>query len=218
MTGQLEKKRIVRILAVVFLLTIFAAPMTYAGERNSIKPVLAQTNNKAIKTVSSSKNKKAHKAYSKQIKKDKNEYCPSRNLLYVYKDFDGDGIDELVTYPGFGYCMEILYTYKSGKVVELLAIGQKEFHKYYEKQKILYVIGGHMDQYYQEYYKFKGNKLIKKAYREEIVTWKNEKFVSQFNYYTNGKKVKKSEYQAYVKKLIKGEKAKPFSKLKWKNY
>ena len=34
-------------------------------------------------------------------------------------------------------------------------------------------------------------------------------------YTVNDKKVTKAEYSAYVKKLIKGEKGKSFSKLKW---
>ena len=40
----------------------------------------------------------------------------------------------------------------------------------------------------------------------------------KITYTVNDKKVTKAEYSAYVKKLIKGEKGKSFSKLKWKRY
>lgn len=168
--------------------------------------------------AASSKNAKAHKAYEKQIRKDQRKYCPGEYLKYAYKDLNGDGINELITYPGFGYCMEILYTYKNGKAKKLISVGQGEFEKYYKKKKVLCYGGGHMDHYYQEYYKFEGSKLIKKAYLEESVELIGDEPVSEVRYYVNGKRTTKQKYKSYVKKLTKGDKAKRFSKLNWKTY
>ena len=114
--------------------------------------------------------------------------------------------------------MEIIYTYTKGKVKKLVSVGQGEFEKYYLKNKILYSNWGHMDYFYTEYYKFQGSKLVKKAYQKETISLKKGNPVVTHKYYVNGKRVSKSKYKAYVKKLTKGDKAKSFSKLKWKNY
>ncbi|MCI8648352.1 MAG: hypothetical protein HFE76_16520 [Firmicutes bacterium] len=171
-----------------------------------------------VRGAAATPNSKAHKAYVNQIKKDKKKYCSGEKLQYAYKDLNGDGIDELITYPGFGYCMEILYTYTNGKVKKLKELGQREFEKYYLKNKVLRSSGGHMDHYDTTYYKFQGSRLVKKAYQTETISIKKGNPVVTHKYYINGKKVSKSKYKAYVKKLTKGDKAKSFSKLNWKKY
>lgn len=87
--------------------------------------------------AASSKNKKAHKAYQKQLKKDKKKYRSGKEKLkYAYKDLNGDGIDELITEPDFGACSQIIYTYKGGKVKKLIEVGQGEFTQYYKKKML----------------------------------------------------------------------------------
>lgn len=194
-----EKKHAVRLLIGIIALALCVGTAT---------PVQA----------ASSKNAKAHKAYEKQIRKDQRKYCPDEYLKYAYKDLNGDGVDELITYPGFGYCMEILYTYKNGNVKKLISVAQGEFEKYYKKKKVLCYSGGHMDNYYEEYYKFKGSKLIKKAYMKESVELIGDEPVASVRYHVNGKKTTKQKYKSYVKNLTKGDKAKRFSKLNWKTY
>ena len=124
----------------------------------------------------------------------------------------------MITYPGFGYCMEILYTYTNGKVKKLKELGQGDFEKYYLKNKVLCSMWGHGDNFYTEYYKFQGSKLVRKAYQKETISIKKGKPVVTHKYYINKKKVSKSKYKAYIKKLTKGDKAKSFSKLNWKKY
>ncbi len=170
--------------------------------------------------AANSKNIDARNAYYKQIKKDKKEYKKdNEKLSYVFKDLNGDGIDELITYPGYGFCTEIIYTYSRGKVKEIANIGQGDFSKFYKKDKVLYCERGHMDVYNFEYYKFKGNKLIRKAYQLETVKWENGYDpVVTYEYFINDKRTSKDKYEKYTKKLIKGDKAQFLSKINWKDY
>lgn len=170
--------------------------------------------------AANSVNKEVRSAYLKQVKKDKKEYkSNNEKISYAFKDLNGDGIDELITYPGYGFCTEIIYTYNKGKVKEIANVGQGDFSKFYKKNKVLYCERGHMDVYNDEYYKFKGKKLIRKAYRLEIVEWDNgANPVTTYEYYINDNNVSKDRYEKYVKKLTKGDKAQSLSKIKWKTY
>lgn len=147
-------------------------------------------------------------------------------LHYAYVDFNHDGIDELITSPARAHGIEgmpeaIFYTYANGKVKKLKTLYvPDELGKYYKK--------GQSFSYYYEYpydpdsmtyyYKFNGKKFVKKAYMKETIKIKGGEPESMFKYFVEGKKVKKSKYQSYVKKLTKGDKGKSFSKLKWKKY
>lgn len=163
---------------------------------------------------------KIRNAYIKQVKKDKKEYKNNNEKIsYAFKDLNGDGIDELITYPGYGFCTEKIYTYSKGKVKEIANVGQGDFSKFYKKNKVLYCERGHMDIYNSQYYKFKEKKLIRKAYQLEIVEWGNDTDpIIMYEYYINENNVSKDRYEKYVKKLIKGEKAQSLSKMKWKSY
>lgn len=197
----MNKLKKIMFMVIVFVLCVSAVPI----------PVQA----------AGAKNKKAHKAYQKQLKKDKKKYCSGKEKLkYAYKDLNGDGVDELITEPGFGYLSQIIYTYKSGKVKKVVEAGQGEFTKYYKKSKVLLYYGGHGDYESDEYYKFNGNKYKRVAYKEDIFSYDNEtdEETHTISYYVNGRNVDKSVYVAYVKKLIKGDNAKSFRKLKWKKY
>lgn len=191
----------VMLIVIVFALCITAAPI--------------QTQ------AASSKNKKAHKAYLKQIKKDKKKYRSGKEKLkYAYKDLNGDGIDELITEPEYGYCSQIIYTYKGGKVKKLVEVGQGEFMKYYKKNKVLYYYGGHGGSEYDEYYKLQNNKYKCVAHKDVEFDWnmETEEEIYTTSYYVKGKKVDKKVYTSYIKKLTKGDKAKSFRKIKRKKY
>lgn len=113
-----EKKHAMRLLIGIVALTLCVGMVT---------PVQA----------ASSKNAKAHKAYEKQIRKDQRKYCPGDDayLYYTHKDLNGDGVDELITQPGLGYCSELVYTYKKGKVKRIGAFGNYwGISKYYKKR------------------------------------------------------------------------------------
>ena len=168
----------------------------------------------------SARNKKAHKALTTQLKKDKRKYCSYGKLKYVYADIDGDHVDELITVPGYGYLTQAIYDYQNGNVRRVAAVGQGNFTKYYPKHKVIYIKNsGHMGVLCDYYYKYvKGTyKMAARAQKDYGNRSYDEKPV-KITYTVNDKKVTKAEYSAYVKKLIKGEKGKSFSKLKWKRY
>ena len=91
---------------------------------------------------------------------------------------------------------------------------------YYSNHKVIYIMySGHRGVLCDYYYKYvKGTyKMAARAQKDYGNRSYDEKPV-KVTYTVNDKKVTKAEYSAYVKKLIKGEKGKSFSKLKWKRY
>lgn len=168
-------------------------------------------------------NKKAHTAFKKQLKKAKKTFgmgSKSYKIKYAYVDVDGDKVDELIIYPGFGYCSQVIYDYQKGKSKEVCVASQGNFTRYYPKLKVIYIKNsGHMGVLHDTYYKWKSGKYVGVA---EV--WKdygsrsyNEKPVST-TYFLNGKKASKAKYKAYVKRLIKTASGKKFSGIKWKLY
>lgn len=195
-----EKKHAMRLLIGIMALTLCVGMVT---------PVQA----------ASSKNAKAHKAYEKQIRKDQRKYCPGDDayLYYTHKDLNGDGVDELITQPGLGYCSELVYTYKKGKVKRIAAFGNYwGISKYYKKKGVLLCEGDYGGLSGQIYYKLKGTKLVTKARREGTYDMETDK--TAYAYYVNERKVSKQKYNSYVKQLTKGAKAKSLINIKWKTY
>lgn len=170
----------------------------------------------------SSANKKAHKAFTSQLKRDKKRYCTSWNpkLKYVYADVDGDKVDELITVPGFGALYQTIYDYRNGKVTCVASVGQGSFTKYYPKHKVIYINkSGHMGVLCDYYLKFGSGKYkivayAKYDYGRRSYTQKPERTT----YYVNNKVVNKKRYTDYTKKLVQSEKSKSFQSLKWKKY
>lgn len=170
----------------------------------------------------STANKKAHKAFTSQLKKDKKQYCnfARTKLQYAYADIDGDKVDELITVPGYGYLYQAIYDYKSGKIKSIAGVGQGSFTKYYPKKKVIYINkSGHMGVLCDFYLKpvkgvYKAVAYAKYDYGSRSYSQKPEKTT----YYVNDKVVSKKSYTAYVKKIIKGENGKTFKSLKWKTY
>lgn len=103
----------------------------------------------------SARNKKAHKALTTQLKKDKRRYCSYGKLKYVYADIDGDHVDELITVPGYGYLTQAIYDYQNGKVKTVAVVGQGTFTRFYRKNKIITIKNsGHMGVLYDYYMKY----------------------------------------------------------------
>lgn len=170
----------------------------------------------------SSANKKARKAFAKQLKKDKKEFCiGSSKLDYAYVDVDGDKVDELIIYPGYGYCSQVIYDYRKGKVKEVCVASQGNFTKYYKKNKVIYVKNsGHQGVLSDYYYKWKGS-TYKLVASKTSYYGMNDIYYSgtpEVFYSVNGKTVSAAKYRTYTKKLIKGAKAYKFASIKWKKY
>ena len=170
----------------------------------------------------SAANKKAHKAFTSQLKKDKKRYCDSirPKLKYAYADIDGDKVDELITVPGFGVVYQIIYYYKNGKIRNVASVGQGSFTKYYPKQKVIYVNkSGHMGSlcdYYLKYTNGKYKVVARAGYYYGNRSYSEKPITT--GYHVNNKAVSKKSYTAYIKKITKGEKGKTFKSLKWKKY
>lgn len=170
----------------------------------------------------SAANKKAHKAFTSQLKKDKKKYCnfARTKLQYAYADIDGDKVDELITVPGYGYLYQTIYDYKDGKIKSIAGVGQGSFTKYYPKKKVIYINkSGHMGVLCDFYLKsvkgvYKIVAYTKYDYGYRSYSQKPEKTT----YYVDDKVVSKKSYTAYIKKITKGENGKTFKSLKWKMY
>lgn len=170
----------------------------------------------------SATNKKAHKAFTSQLKKDKKQFCSfsKSKLKYVYADIDGDKVDELITEPGYGYCSQIIYDYQNGKVKSVAVCSQGTFTTYYPKHKAIFIKkSGHMGYLSDFYLKFNGKsyKWVATA-SYEYKTYDYSKRPSKTTYAVKSKAVSKKQYIAYTKKVVKGEKGKSFKSLKWKKY
>ena len=171
----------------------------------------------------SARNKKAHKALTTQLKKDKRKYCSYGKLKYVYADIDGDHVDELITVPGYGYLTQAIYDYQNGKVKTVAVVGQGTFTRFYRKNKIITIKNsGHMGVLYDYYMKYSSSshkyKIVAYAQKDYGNRSYDEKPIST-TYHVNNKQTSKSKYQAYIKKLsAKKETGIRFSSLKWKRY
>lgn len=172
--------------------------------------------------AASNANAKAHAALKRQLKADKQKYYQysSSKMRYVYVDINGDHIDELITEPGYGYLTQAIYSYKNRTVKTVAAVGQGTFTKYYPKHKVIYIKNsGHMG-YLCDYYKqsktgvYKLVAQVGKDYGSRSYDYKPIKTT----YYIGNKKTSKAKYSQYIKKMLKGEKGKNFSSLKWKRY
>lgn len=162
-------------------------------------------------------NKKAHAAFNRELQSLKSGRLTL--LPYAYKDVDGDNIDELITEPGFGAYYQVIYKYKNGKVKQVCAIGQGPFKKYYSKKKVIYSEKtGHMGGLYDTYFKWSNGTYKVVAFVLRTYSGDYNATPDTVEYYINNKKTSKEKYQSYTKKLIKGDKGKSFSKIKWKKY
>lgn len=205
-----RKRSYIRVIAFIALLTIcFQVPCD--------RTVYAITK----------ENRTAHIELKKTLKKMKAQFCDdefNKTLPYVFKDVDGDKIDELLIMPGFGYYTEGIFDYKNGKVVEAATVGQGEFTTFYTTNKVIYIHNsGHMGVLYDYYYKqnTKTNKYTCVAYVEKEYAQDDYEYAKapvKVTYYKRDKVVTKTEYTKYVKALKKNSKIMRGSKIKWSEY
>ena len=142
-------------------------------------------------------------------------------MRYVYVDINGDHIDELITEPGYGYLTQAIYSYENRTVKTVAAVGQGTFTKYYPKHKVIYIKNsGHMGYLCDYYYKQSKTgvyKLVAQVGKDYGSRSYDSKPIKT-TYYIGNKKTSKAKYSQYIKKMLKGEKGKNFSSLKWKRY
>ena len=152
-------------------------------------------------------NNAAHAAYGSAMKIGQAPVQISDNpkIPYAYYDINGDGIDELIQYPGTGADSYDIYTYKNGKIVQLIGIGQSyENLKIYPKTHVVYFPGnGHMGYYYDTYYQLHGAKATVAA--EKSWTDATASHPNTTTFYVKGKAVSREQYMAYTEKLRRGK-------------
>lgn len=171
----------------------------------------------------SAANKKAHRAFLTQIRKDKKQYRSTfigEKLKYTYLDVDGDKVDELITVPGYANFYQAIYNYKNGKVSYVAGVGQGSFTKYYPKHKVIYINkSGHMGtlcDYYLKYTRGSYERVANVQYDYGPREYTEKPLCT--TYFIKNKKVSRKQYVTYVRRLVKGEKGKSFKTLKWKKY
>lgn len=164
-------------------------------------------------------NKKAHASYKKKLRSLKNQWGIVGKLKYAYQDVDGDDVDELVVYPGFGMYTQGIFKYRDGKAVEVCAVGQGSFTRYYRKNKVLYSENaGHMGVLTDRYYKWGSGVYQLAAFAVKTYSGSYDKAPDSIKYYVKNKEVAQKRYQSYTGKLVEGSKGKKFSNMKWKNF
>ena len=165
-----------------------------------------------ITTQAASKNDMAHDAYNNAMASGEIDILDGL-LPYAYFDIDRDGVDELIIYPGYGFYSYGIYSYRSGKVKEMLVLSQAEGSmRLYPKTKMIYCSGGHMGGYYDDYYKVSKGKATLVASRKYFTN--NSGRIKKIRYYVKKKAVTKTKYTKYVKTLKKGTKI-THNRLKW---
>jgi len=163
-----------------------------AGAVSGASPALATQASKAAK------NKAAHKAYLKKLKK----LVAERNAMgkYRFMDVTGDGIDEMIT-----MWWPTVYTYNAGKVKTAFSAdyGLVNFVRAYRAKKVIMLsTPDHALGATYSYLKWNGSQFV---YKVSLYT--PNKYGKQAgyqpNYYINAKgKVSKKAAKAYVKKLV----------------
>ncbi len=194
----MNKKRILYVLCCLFIISTISIPVT---------------------DISAATNKNAHTAFKKELPKLEKKYGGILGgLAYAYKDVDGDNIDELIIEPGYGYYFQGIYKYKKGRVVQVCAIGQGPFKKYYPQKKVIYSKKtGHMGVLVDHYFKWSNGTYKIVASVQRTYSGDYDKAPDTVEYFINNKKTTKKRYQSYTKKLIKGDKGRTFSSIKWKS-
>lgn len=155
--------REMRKLSILLLLIMFAGTMSAGANVRETKIVRAESQKKVKPAKLSKKNKKARKAYRELLAKKKFKRTEYNKFTYALIDLDSDGIDELLIDSG-GNCMAnmyyLLYTFKAGKVKELLCVCRVPLIVY-EDGTLEYCMG-HMSSVENSYYKMKNGTLHKR--------------------------------------------------------
>ena len=165
----------------------------------------------------SAKNKKAHAAFEKQLKKEKKRYCYRSDpyIEYAYCDLDKDKVDEMIVTTTVMAPYELIFRYNNGKVEKVASADQGQFNTYYKKNKVLCSGYAHMGVCYDMYYKWDKSEYKLVAYKRIEGVGTNDIHIS---YNVKKKNVSKKTYNNYIKKLKKGDKGRKFSNIKRKKY
>ena len=168
-----------------------------------------------IPTQAASKNAIAREAYLKALTSGKwADMWNSHHIQYAFYDINGDGIDELIAYPGSGAWTYEIFTYLNGKIKSLTGEGKAyETIEIFPATNVLAFVGfGHKGYTMDRYYKVSSGKatllaeMVEKDDSESEGVWEE--------YYVKGKQTTKAEYNKYVNTLRKGTGITHFD-LKW---
>lgn len=156
------------------------------------------------KVKAENKKIEALKAYKNELLKTKSKIGHGKATSFFIKDVDGDKVPELIMY--FSSSSQVyLCTYKNNHVQCL--VEAKYGLNIYNKNHIVmwsYETGDNPCDYW---YKISKGKAKLVAYKSQNIYWNSGvRYTNQY-FEVNGKKVKKKEYDKYVKK-IKGKKLK----------
>lgn len=144
--------------------------------------------------------KEAKQAYAKELRNLPEDTEYNNKWEFALIDLNKDGVSEMVITHDEGYHLTI-YAYVNGKA-ESVGSGFSGEQKYYPNKKLYYSTTFH-GSVYIEYYRFNGKKMVKLASIEGDI-----KGEDTYTYYIGKKKVSKTKWKKYEKKLKKGAKAK----------
>ena len=172
------------------------------------------------RTALKKKLKSLYSEYKNYVSSNSNGFT---GMKYRFVDLNNDGVTELlVSQDGHWKPMNEIYGHDGSKVVLLSSassgIGGGYFdHRItsYKKKGVFKVHDWHNSYSGERYYKWNGRKA--KLLASMSTNWVSAQGNS--SYYVNSKKVSKSKYTDYAKKLVKGLKAIDYSKASgWKTY
>ena len=125
------------ILSLIVMLSILFGGAPILTVKAASASILSNDMLASKKTVTtaklSKKNKQARKAYQKLLAKKEFKRTESTKFTFALIDLDGDGIDELLVDSGGDIMADMfyqLYTFKEGKVKELLNVARVPFDVY----------------------------------------------------------------------------------------
>jgi len=169
--------------------------------------------NSKLRVEAAGKARKAKNAYSKMLNKktirwsEWSRYKTSK-MKFACIDVNGDKVPELILQYDNAFGAEgqqRMYTYLNGKVKKKYISGNCDgISEIYPSRKVFINSGGRMGYGWKIHNVFKNGKVTVRA--EQYVNIDNNKRT----YKVNGKSVGKKKYNAYIKKLLKGKRAKKF--------
>ena len=162
-----------------------------------------------IPTQAASKNAIAREAYLKALTSGK--CTEGGGIPHAFFDINGDGIDELITYPGFGAVSYEIFTYLNGKIKRLVGAGDSGIRIFPSTHVVAFTGAGRQGCYNDTYHKISGGKVTEVAamYWGFVDEMMDEDFdfdtaETWEEYYVKGKETTKTDYNKYIKTLTKG--------------
>ena len=151
-----------------------------------------------------------------------NAFENGESIQYAFVDISGDKLPEMFWTYDSGFHVEICTYNKKGYVKKIDSI-RGAYLKIYPNKKMYYHGGTNTGETWYNYCKVKGQKsiILTEKYGNDTVnavTGKRKPYsqlgkMGPYRYSVKGKTVSKAKYKKYVKKILKGAKAK---RIKWK--